>query len=164
MCGSRHAQFDLASEHVLCAGRWLERSVRVNPSHSMSDPQPSCGGAGAAETEGRFESPPPRSRTSSLPPRAPKGRRGHGRVLAGDEVRIRNMAGEIVATIDASGELTSSSLFRTALLASDAKEEQSGHVRRILVDGSGLPLSIDDHVWTGEISVVAMQVGEPSDD
>ena len=136
----------------------------------MATPSPSPGeelDAGAAKAEGRFESPPPRARTSSLPPpRAPKGRRGYGEVLAGDEVRIRNMAGEVVATIDASGGLPTSSLLRIAHMAAGSaatEEEQSDAVpiRKVLVDGTGRPLSVNDHVWIGEISLVVSQVGEP---
>ena len=76
------------------------------------------------------------------------------------------MSGKIVTTIDASGGLPTSSLLRNALLATGpaAAEEQSGAVRKVLVDRSGRPLSIDDHVWTEDITVIAMQVGGASDD
>jgi hypothetical protein len=87
-------------------------------------------------------------------------RRGYGEVLG--EVRIRNMAGDVVATINANDEFSTSRLLRTALAAGPAaaEEEQSGAVsfRKVVVDGSNRPLSINDHVWTDEICVVAMQV------
>ena len=126
---------------------------------------------GAADPEGRFLSPPPRPRTTSLPPpRAPKGRRGYGEVLAGDEVRIRNMAGEVVATVDTSGgDSRTSSLLRIAHMATCSaagEEEQSDAVpvRKVLVDGSGRQITVNDHVWIGEISLVAAQVGDHNDD